>query len=137
MPPKKGARRGFVDGAGICSPGRWPPHLRVLPDDTTARKLKDALLNCFKRCEKSWQSKHKSHDAKHILICLAAGKMKGAPFDQEAVAEARMDLRLICKGAGHGDGLPQEGDIVQAYEVRLVHALLSAFADPDWYFCDW
>ena len=48
-----------------------------------------------------------------------------------------MDLRLICKNAGHGDGLPQEGGIVQAYEVRLIQALLSACADPDWYFCDW
>ena len=60
--------------------------------------------------------------------------MEGSPFDQEAVAEARMDLRLICKSAGHGDGLPQEGDIVQAYEVRLIQALLSAFADPDCFF---
>ena len=105
--------------------------MRVLPDNATAKKLKDALLSGFKRCEKAWLAKDKTHDAKHILICLAAGQMKGSPFDQATVADVRSDLRLICKDAGHGDGLPKEGDVVQAYEAHLIQSFLSAFSDPD------
>ena len=49
----------------------------------------------------------------------------------------RDDLRKILEQEGFGDGLPKEGDRVQSTEVRLVQALLKAFEDPDYYFCEW
>ena len=49
----------------------------------------------------------------------------------------RTNLRLALKEGGHGVGLPQEGDLVQAFEIRLIQALLEACEDPDAYFCNW
>ena len=115
----------------FCSRGRWPPQHRNLPDDPTAKKLTGVLMSGFKKCEKIWITKDKTHDAKRVLMCLAAGKMEGFPFDQGVVAEVRSGLRLVCKKAGLGDGLPREGDIFQAYGVRLIQPLLAAFADRD------
>ena len=65
------------------------------------------------------------------------GRLKESPFAEDVIEDVRDNLHSIRKESGHGDGLPQKGDIVQAYEVRLIQALLFAFADPDWYFCDW
>ena len=62
--------------------------------------------------------------------------MAEQPFPQEMVENLRLDLCSILKEAGFGDGLPQEGDVVQKFEVRLIGALLKAFDDPDYYFCD-
>ena len=70
-------------------------------------------------------------------MLLALGKFKDSPFDDATVKDVRDDLRIACKQAGHGHGLPQEGDCVQRFEVRLIQVLLAAFEDPDSYFCIW
>ena len=44
-------------------------------------------------------------------------------------------MRLTLKRFGFGDGLPQEGDRVQHFEVRLIQELLHAFC-PDASFCE-
>ena len=70
-------------------------------------------------------------DLKKLLLTLAVGKVTVLPFDKKIVAEVRMDLRIACKEAGHGNGLPKAGDLVQSFEVRLMESLLSAFENPD------
>ena len=86
-------------------------------------------------CEAKMKSKHDGLDLKKLLIMLAVGKVECLPFDDEEVEKVRNDLRLACKEAGHGDGLPLAGDFEQAFEIRLIQSLLSAFEDPDLYFC--
>ena len=66
-------------------------------------------------------------DMKHLLMELAVGKHKQSPFDAAVVDEIRVELRIICKQAGFGPGLPEEGDVVQTFEVRLIQSLLRAF----------
>ena len=76
-------------------------------------------------------------DVKYLLVRLALGHYAASPFDPVILQEMRDDLRIICKQAGHGDGLPVEGDVVQPFEVRLIQCLLSAFGDPDHHMCHW
>ena len=80
---------------------------------------------------------HDGTDLKKLMCSLAVGKVKEQPFDPKIIEEVRADLRIACKETGHGHGLPKEGDLVQAFEIRLIESLLSAFEDPDWYFCSW
>ena len=136
-PLKKGVPRDFVDGAGLCSPGRWPISQRRIPDDYTSKRLQKVVRDGLLKSEKVWKSKKPEMDLKRMLMNLALGKLDKSPFDDEILREVRTELRIICKQAGHGDGLPREGDVVQHFEIRLIQALLSAFQDPDWYFCDW
>ena len=39
-PNRKGVPREFVEGGGLCSPGRWPVSQRALPDESVARELR-------------------------------------------------------------------------------------------------
>ena len=74
---------------------------------------------------------------KSALLELASGKVDKSPFPANIVEETRTQLRLFLKRHGFGDGLPQEGDVDQLTEVRLIQGLLAAFEDPDHYFCEW
>ena len=74
---------------------------------------------------------------KILLIELAVGKHKVSPSDEKIVEEIRTDLRIVCKHAGHGPGLPDTGDVVQAFEVRLIQALIRAFGDADSHMSGW
>ena len=76
-------------------------------------------------------------DLRRLLFALSNGHYKESPFDLEVVREVRCDLRILCKQAGHGDGLPRAGDVVQEFEVRMIQSMLSAFGDPDHYFGEW
>ena len=76
-------------------------------------------------------------DMKRLLLELATGMHKESPFDSELVDEIRVDLRLVCKQSGHGPGLPEEGDVVQAFEVRLIQGMMRVFGDPDEHMCHW
>ena len=129
---RKGIHRDMVDGVGLCSPGRWPKARRNLPQDGIASVLRDVLLNGLKRCEKQLPG----GSYKATLHAIIGGKLEKSPFAEKVLEVIRTDLRVALKRAGYGDGLPREGDRVQAVEVRLVQALLHAFGDPDVLFCD-
>ena len=134
-PHRKGVPRDFVDGAGLCSPGRWEIDKRVLPDDHLHRRIRKVLLDGLLKAEKYHQRGNKNFDLKRLLLTIAVGKLKSSPFPAEIVQEVRDDLCVILREAGHGDGLPQSGDVPQMFQVRLIQSLLSAFGDPDSHFC--
>lgn len=102
---RKGEARDFVDGAGLCSRGRWPIQRRVLPDDFTLWRLQQA----FKEVLLKMKIGHGK-----LLLKMVVGHIKEQPFDVTVVEEVRVNLRLILKESGHGDGLLQADDL--AYE---------------------
>ena len=76
-------------------------------------------------------------DLRHLTCAIAVQKVDSQPFPEEIVERTRDKLRLALKAGGCGDGLPQEGDVVQAFEVRLIQSLLKGCRDPDHYFGEW
>ena len=80
LPLRKGVPKPFTDGAGLCSPGRWPVSRRKLPDNELAQKLRATVLDGLKACEKSWRSGSKPKDLKHVLTEIAVGKVTEQPF---------------------------------------------------------
>jgi hypothetical protein len=71
------------------------------------------------------------------LFFLAAGGLTACPFPEDAVFKLTVNLRKILKRHGFGEGRSQEGDAEQLTDVRLMQALMTAFEDPDAYFCEW
>ena len=134
---RKGIPRDFVDGAGLCSPGRWPVKQRVLPDDYTCKRISKVLKEGLQKCVKAMKEEDPKMDVKYLLVRLALGQYAASPFDSVILQYILDDLRIICKQAGHGDGLPLDGDVVQPFEVRLIQRLLSAFGDPYHHMCHW
>ena len=129
---RKGVSKALVDGAGLPSPGRWGPKQRRLPDDDVAKDVRKILKDGLKAST----DRLPGSSLKTALAALAAGKCEASPFPEEVVENVRMELRMALKKAGHGDGLPREGDVVQVTEVRLLQALLRALQDPDHFFCE-
>mgnify|MGYP003333509867 CR=1 FL=1 len=133
---RKGIPKPFVDGAGLCSPGRWPVTRRRLPNDAVAMELQQTTLKALLEFEEGLR-KDGGQDLKKLLMIIATGKMKDQPFPQGMIERLRENLREVLDRHGFWDGRPEEGDVEQAFEVRLIQALLIAFQDPDAFFCDW
>ena len=74
---------------------------------------------------------------KATLASLSGGGLTESPFPEKEVEKIRDNLRKILVHEGFEDGLPKEGDRIQATEARLLQELLRAFEDPDHYFCEW
>ena len=112
-------RRGICDGAGLCSPGRWPPHLRRLPHGGATGVLRDAMLGKLRQL-----------DAQLLLAKLACNKCEESPFPVESTAELRQTVLGYLRSRGHFPD-PREGDQPQVIGVRLIGALLTDAGDPD------
>ena len=111
LPLRKGVPKPFVDGAGLCSPGRWPVQRRRLPSNEIATKLQDIVLKGLFKFEKELRAQKNPRDLRHVLLTIAVGRMDKQPFPKKLILEVRADLRLALREAGFGDGLPQEGDV--------------------------
>ena len=118
-------RRLLADGAGLCSPGLWPPERRHPPTGLAA-KLHDALAFEVKKLGQSH-----SGGLDGILADLAAGRVHTDPFPPEATER----LRAYAKDLTRGVTLPlPEGRPIQPQPVDtvLLGKVLRAFGGPDW-----
>ena len=101
------------------------------------RLASEEIRNVVRKGLKEATDKLPGKSLKSAYTAVAAGKCESSPFPTEVVDKVRMDLRIALKRAGVGDGLPEEGDLDQHTEVRLLQTLLKAFGDPDHYFGEW
>ena len=134
---RKGIAKPFVDGAGLCSLGRWPIDRRRLPDYDLARQLQKIVLDGILEFEMKLGNEKLPRDLRHVLATMASGKMEAQPFPEDLMQRTGLDSCSAIKAAGFGDGLPQEGDVVLSFEVQILGSLLKAFHDPDAYFGEW
>ena len=116
-----GRRRGFADGAGLCSPGRWTPERRRLVDWLLRAWLLVAL--------KAILVKHV--EVKRLVCMMAVGKVTQNPFSDEMCVEGRAALIRSLGMASHDEGLLEvpEG---QCFFLKLIGELLHVAGDPDW-----
>lgn len=115
-----GKRREFVDGGGLCSPGRWAPAQRQqsppVAEDCFAALHRILHLHCSPR---------------DVLIQLACQKHSGSPFPDDLLSEARAEVCKILKN--HGARLPL-GAVPerQPFHLALVEDFLRLCGDPDY-----
>ena len=79
---RKSVQRDFADGAGLCSPGRWPVAQRKLPDGHAVKRLRKVIRDGFERSLKRLSIEGKRMDPKTFLMHLSAGRVKDQPFDE-------------------------------------------------------
>ncbi len=110
--------RDLVDGAGLCSPGRWSPTKRNLPD---VGSLAEDVVNAMGLDMGEWSS---------ITIKMMAGRLEKDPFTELQIQKGRVFLENWCKARGFK---VQRGskDVDQAPRLRLLQAFLRACGDPD------
>ena len=64
--------RGFRYGAGLCSPGRWAPEARRLPESNLLKRIRGALLSFAQ-----------NHISSRLFASLACGKVSSLPIGEE------------------------------------------------------
>ena len=113
--------RTFEDGGGICSPGRWRPGYRNLPD---IGEVGVELIKAMGIDMKTWDK----------TICqMLAGHMETSPFTVDQSKAGNAFMREWCKQ----QGFPAEvkpGDVHHEHEyidLRLLQAFLRICEDPD------
>ena len=82
-----GNKRAFVDGAGLCSPGRWPPEQRK--DESQDGRLKVGK-HCFEQLQQLLRDKL---DPRRLVLELARGRHHGSPFDDDLLDDARLIIK--------------------------------------------
>ena len=90
------------------------------------------LIEGLQACEPHMNGK----STKEELLFISCGGRKESPFPDSVVEDTREKLRLAFLPQGLDSGLPREGDVVQAFEVRLIQALAVACDYPESVFCD-
>ena len=126
---RKGKCKDLRDGLGLCSPGRWTPEKRRLPE---LEAISDMGLALQKELL-AWEAEHlrpRGFDVKKLLMFASCQKLTSSPFPAERVIQSRGSFRSKLKVAGfEADRVEQ--DRKQAVEIRLVEAVLVAAKDPD------
>jgi hypothetical protein len=72
--------RDLVDGAGLCSPGRWHPHNRRLPDN---EGLAEGLLKAMGYCPVVWEA---------LIYKLLTGTLQQCPFTEVQVKKEQQHM---------------------------------------------
>ena len=121
-PPLKshmmGKSKPFVDGSGLCSPGRWSP---------CARHVKPIGAQCFAGLQ-TVLDKHT--DGRRLLFELACKKHVDQPFPAALVKEAREAVKGILRKHGAQldlDAIPER----QPFHLALLEEFLRLCNDPD------
>ena len=73
---------------------------------------------------------------KREILGMACGHRKSSPLPESIVVKTREELSLALVDHGCDPGLPLEGDVVQAFEARLMQAIAHVCEDPDVVFLD-
>ncbi len=118
-------RRPIIDGAGICSLGRWPPWRRPRPSARRLIEVRAMLIETVCSLESL-----AGVSAGEVFGRLARGEVAEDPFPAHLTQS--MAERLMCVFDGHGIGArPQPEDREQPIRIRLLQALLREANDPD------
>ena len=118
-------KRPFYDGAGLCSPGRWPPDRRRLPRDGAVAILRERILEGINE----W-TRRSGLKPDGILAGLASGDLREDPFLSDITEGIRGVLSDFLSSAGH-EVCPRPDDQPQPVAVRLLGAFLKDAGDPD------
>ena len=121
----KGELRSIHDGAGLCSPGRWPVDRRTAPRTEEGRELARWCFKAFEDCvELEGEEK-----AKRLFWQTAAGKTGGSPFGGEIYGfRERLDLWLRERGE-RPDRRPSDRDT--EINFRRLRAVARVLEDED------
>ena len=109
--------REIHDGAGLCSPGRWTPEQRRLPENDVLTELRNLLKQFVV-----------GHLETNLFAKLACSKITECPFD--GIEQLRERVYQLFERQGE-DPRKKEEDKSSPLEFRLLGAFLRHTGDPE------
>ncbi len=118
--------RNLCDGAGLCSPGIWPPRSRPRVHHPRIVAIRAAIQRSIARWDSdgSW--------ADDLFGKLACGQIESDPFPQSELADLSEYALSLYDGELGGGARPRDRDLPQQIRVRLLQSVLKDAGDPDW-----
>ena len=117
--------REFVDGLGLCSPGRWRPKQRGRLCSWRESNHAEGLQRIIRNLVIS-----ELDDVKLMTFRLAAGQIESSPFRPEAMQRLREELASMTPDPGLALSVPER----QPFYLHLLAQSLRELGDPDWAF---
>ena len=119
----EGYTKEFVDGFGLCSPGRWPPEARGHLQTLEERKHVSAIASVLEDLVSD-----AIVDVKHKSMELALGRLKGSPFSEEQLWRARGRICDLLPAPEAAREIPER----QPFMLHMLGQSLKLLGDPDW-----
>ncbi len=119
-------QRPICDGAGLCSPGHWPPWSRPLVRDPRILALRAALQRAVLALDGP-----DGQGTDRLFTTLAQGEATESPFPDALLDDLVGYTLSLFDDDGHGGARPRPADVPQPVRVRLLQAILRAVGDPD------
>lgn len=121
----KGELRSIHDGAGLCSPGRWPVGRRTAPSTELGKELARWCMKAFE----DWVELVGEDRVKRLFWEMATGKLGGSPFGGEIYGfRERLDLWLKERG---GSPERRSSDRRTEMNFRRLMAVAKVLGDED------
>ena len=115
--------RMFVDGFGLCSPGRWRPEQRGMLSSREewqhAERVQRAIRNFVLE---------EVGDLRKAALQLAVGRMKSSPFSEQGVQRLRQQVASMLPDPDLALQVPER----QPFLLHLLSQSLKLLGDPDW-----
>ena len=110
--------RDIVDGGGLCSPGRWHPSKRLLPElgDVGSELIKAMGINLPAFEKEAYK--------------MFTGNLLKSPFNQDEVDKGKAFMVRWCSDWG-GRPARRAKDRDQVIDIRLLQAFLQVAGDPE------
>ncbi|CAE7237298.1 unnamed protein product, partial [Symbiodinium microadriaticum] len=113
----------FVDGLGLCSPGRWRPEQRGRLCSWGELCHAEGLQRCIRNFVLS-----ELDDVKTMSFKLAAGRIESSPFKPESMQRLREELASLTPDPQLSLTVPER----QPFYLHLLAQSLRVLGDPDW-----
>ena len=119
-----GKRKVFSDGFGLCSPGRWAPHLRQDHHENPALDFHARLAN------KLLKHLADSLDVRKVAFLLATSKLDSSPFCEQLIDSGRRIMFDELKHAGCTLPVDERAE-GQPFFLAALEGILQIAGDPD------
>ncbi len=126
MVGKMQKERTLCDGAGLCSPGRWPPWRRPVVRDWRVLAIRGALARAVLTLDGP-----DGRGIEALFTALSNGEVLDSPFPHDLVTNLTTYAESLFDDDEQGGARERPGDVAQPVRIRLVQALLRAVGDPD------
>ena len=121
---RKGVRRHIVDGAGVCSPGKWSPDMRKDASKGLALEMRTVL----ERGTKAWATAAGTADTRRLVMMIAAAHGPTPMPDSALVRDLQAEVTTLLVRRGHS---PRIEGTPGRIHFGLLAAMAEAFEDPD------
>ena len=119
----EGYTKEFVDGFGLCSPGRWPPEARGHLQTLEERKHVASVMKILEDLVQD-----AIPDVKRKSMELALGRLESSPFTEEQLWRARERICDLLPAPETAREVPER----QPFLLHMLGQSLKLLNDPDW-----